>query len=57
MVGRKPVLSLEKVQMVRESVARRRAEPTIAQWAARLGVAKETLRSAVNGSRKNFRVQ
>jgi len=55
MVGRKPMLALEVVHMVRASQARRKAEPTIAQWADRLGVAKETLRAAVKGKQKHYR--
>lgn len=55
MVWRKPSLALEVVHMVRASQARRKAEPTIAQWADRLGVAKETLRAAVKGKQKHYR--
>lgn len=57
MVGRKPKLALEVVQIVRASQARRKAEPTIEQWAARLGVAKETLCSAVKGKQKHYRIE
>jgi len=54
-VGRKPVISLEQVRTVRASQARRAAEPTLAQWAAMLGVGKETLRNAVKGRQKHYR--
>lgn len=55
MVGRRPKLAAETLRPVRESLARRNAEPSLAAWARRLGCSPTTLRAALAGRQKHYR--
>lgn len=55
MVGRKPKFSPHELAPVRESIARRQAEPSFAELARRLGCSPTTLRAAIKGKHKHYR--